>query len=339
MRASSARWELGSHFDEGSVVRDGRGLDLPTGLVVESGRQALSLLSAHLRGEGFERIIFPTHHCESMIDPFLQDGWQITWALVSKPWTMVPPTRAVSDPSRTLIYSLSFFGVPESVEWLTWVTSQRAAGARVVSDETHRVGGVWMKAADHYVASFRKMLPVPDGAVLTGMDGQLSEPGEQGKVRWEAMMLKRRQLATGEPRTYLDAFASAESITERDVRPASASAQTHELLSALNVEELRRRRRANADALNAALEDSRFIVTTLAADVPSHVVLEGPGSENLRKHLIARDVFAPVHWPRSQVEVPDGWRTDILSIPVDHRYTTKDMERVAEIIHEFELGS
>jgi len=187
------------------------------------------------------------------------------------------------------------------------------------------------------MASLRKLLPVPDGALLTGLENSLPAPGKQGEIRWEAMVLKREQLARGSERTHLDVFAQAELITERDVTPSAASRRTHELLPSLDISEMRRRRGINAQTLTQALRESRFSVTTIAAEVPSHVVLEGPKATKLREHLINRSVFAPVHWPERDATVPGTWRSDTLSIPVDHRYAAQDMEHVADLIREFEL--
>lgn len=332
-------WELGSHFDEGSPSWRG---DSDSGLgslpLLESGRQALALTSKRLKDHGFSQLIFPTHHCSSMVTPFLSDGWRICWARVTHDWRILPPSVDLTHPEKSLIYSVSFFGVPESPTWLTWLDEQRRRGARILSDETHRVGGPWLLSAHHHVASLRKMLPVPDGAVLTGLGLSTKPPGTQGEHRWEAMTLKRRQLGSEKPTSYLEAFARAEAITERDLVPARASDRTRTLLGKLAVVDMLTARSVNARALATALTGTSIRVTTVSASVPSHVVLEHDRAAELRRFLVARRIFAPVHWPAGPVAVPGGWRGRILSIPVDHRYTPDDMMRVADTIRRFDRG-
>lgn len=333
-------WEIGSHFDDSSVLPGTNpSLGLQDVALLESARQALTCISDALHQEGYQQLVMPTHHCASMITPFLSRKWHIAWAPVTSEWALLPPPDVALAPERTLIYSLSFFGVPESGPWLDWVLEFQSRGAKVLSDETHRVGSRWLPHADFHVASLRKMLPVPDGAVLTGVDlDRLPPAGKQGSLRWRAMRLKGLQVSSQQSRTYHQAFEKAERVTEQDVSPARASARTSRLLRSIDIPAMLEARRRNALALTRGLSEVHAKLTTASADVPSHAVIQHHRASRLRSYLVARRVYAPVHWPKGPVAVPGGWRTDILSLPVDHRYTPQDMDRVSEIIADFERG-
>lgn len=339
-----AAWELGSDFDwcsaESALAKVPQRLpwmrDSEQVTYLESGRQALALLSAHLRELGYARLLMPDHFCDSMVSAFQSDNWTIDFFAVDEDWHCVPPAH-LATPEDTLIFSMSYFGVPESQSWLDFLSRARHAGAVVVSDESHRVLDAGPNIADYRIASLRKLLPVPDGAFLVGFERDLPAPGHQAAARLNAMREKSAHLRGQRPGRHLEMFHAAEEMTERDILPARMSTASHELIDLFDYRRLRERRRRNHDVLSSGLEGSGFRVNTDVAQVPSHLVLSGLRTQQLRKHLIRHRIYCPVHWPAPQGRpCPAGdWRTNILSIPVDHRYAEDDMLRVCAAVHEF----
>jgi len=67
------------------------------------------------------------------------------------------------------------------------------------------------------------------------------------------------------------------------------------------------------------------------------------GSEAARDALLAQlareRIFAPVHWRRPATGLWSGdadaadYASRILTVPVDHRYSTADVQRVADALH------
>lgn len=302
---------------------------------LESGRQALGVVSARLRAQGYIRLAMPSHYCESMLSPFVWDGWDVDFFPVSGDWRCVP--SRVRHPEQTLIFSMAYFGVPESPEWLTFLQEQIGAGAKVLSDESHRVFDSGLHAAHFRVASLRKLLPVPDGAFLVGAEVEALRSGTQGDMRQQAMRTKSdylRGLHTGGHR---DLFLAAERMTDSQLTPATMSRATGDLLRRFAYPELRLRRKRNHRVLEEALTGSEFHVTTVHAPAPSHCVLEGERVPQLRQYLTERGIYCPVHWPKPDSQMrPESWRADVLSIPIDHRYDVNDMKTVAQAILAFE---
>ena len=342
----SPSWQLGSDFDWDSAIMCPEGGQQeppwvsPTEAVsyFESGRQAIASLISHLASEGRSRVMMPSHYCESMVQPFLRAGWTIDFCRVGKDWVINPPSEPLERPTETLIFSASFFGVSESSSWSAFLREERARGAVVLSDETHRVLGQGLPLADFRVASLRKMLPVPDGGALVGLDVPSSPGGKQGELRELAMKAKSQVLRGRAEVDYLRLFGEAERETDRLVAPASMSSATNSLVERLDYEFMRQRRTENARQLVGGLDGCSTRVSTAHAPVASHVVVSGPDIASLRRHLISRRIFPPVHWPEPELgpHPPWPWRTDVLSNPIDHRYTPEDMERVVAAVTEFE---
>lgn len=58
----------------------------------------------------------------------------------------------------------------------------------------------------------------------------------------------------------------------------------------------------------------------------------------LRKYLIENKVYCAIHWNQDFMSEKVGERdisNSILSLPIDERYTTKDMKILAKIINKF----
>lgn len=342
-------WELGSDFDwalDGLVANSATVPSWAGGdgdvLYLESGRQALAAVSADLRNRGFRELLMPQHFCESMIEPFVRDGWGVSFYGFDQRWAAQEPLESLVSPGTTAVLNFPAFGVSESLDWLLFLSETQDRGGVVVSDESHRVLSPGLHQADIRLASLRKMLPVPDGAFVSGLVAPptLSSGGEQAAVRAAAMVEKTSYLAgeLSESR-HLEMFAQAEALTHQRTEPALMSELSAERIPAFDWNVLRSSRVANATALEEAMIGTPYDVTTAEAEVPSHVVVSGPDVLGLRRHLIASRVYCPVHWfPPSHDPLPTSWRDDVLSIPVDHRYTPADMSRVANTIRDFAMA-
>lgn len=345
----SVPWELGSDFDWALDGWTTQTATLPPWarddsdvLYLESGRQALAAVSTHLRNRGFRELLMPQHFCESMIEPFVRGGWGVSFYGFDQRWAAQEPLEPLVSPSATAVLNFPAFGVPESLDWLRFLSETQERGGVVISDESHRGLSPGLAQADVRLASLRKMLPLPDGAFVTGLVGQqtFSAGGEQAAVRAAAMVEKSSYLA-GELSTsrHLDMFARAEDLTHQQTEPALMSELSAERIAALDWNVLRSSRAANATALEEELAGTPYRVTTGVAEVPSHVVISGPDALGLRRHLITSRVYCPVHWVRPSKEpLPTSWRDDVLSVPIDHRYTPNDMSRVAEMVRDFAMA-
>ena len=139
----------------------------------------------------------------------------------------------------------------------------------------------------------------------------------------------------------LDFYEEAEEILE-DIGITTASERDIKCAKKLDVEFMKTKRRKNAIILMQAFAAQLIFPSLTEDDCPMFVpifVPEGKRNE-LRRHLIQRDIYCPVHWPVSPYhKLQKGPVTDLyeneLSLVCDQRYTERDMFRMVEAIHEF----
>ncbi len=336
---------IGSDFDEvdpSLLVQD---LSVPPWLgprdsvgYFESGRQALTAVARALAQGRPRTIAVPTYFCESMLTPFLGAGWILRPLRVDAELVVDPDALASVDADWVL--HAPYFGRADGSAVTEALRAVRERGIGIIADETHLVLTP-ASAGDIQVASLRKLLPLPDGAyVRSAAELRLSWPAPTStapSLRARAMRGKARAIATGaDERRWRELFLTAEEITERALEPAPMSSTAHSLVSQLDYDALRRRRVANARTLITRLADVSGLAIVnppATAAVPSHLVVALDRPRDAQRVLAEQQIFCPIHWPPSDlVGGAAQWPTRFLSLPVDHRYTPRHMDRIADVL-------
>jgi hypothetical protein len=301
---------------------------------VQSGGQALRLLSRHLWAEGRRTLLLPGFLCESMIAPFLDREWRISYYDVDEDLqpNLASAVIAPEHLAHTVVVAAAYFGRRLSTRSVRALDVLSTGGACVVEDRTHNVldwsGPNW----DFAVASLRKLLPVGDGAVVVGGAWDIPRGGAgPGEGYWRAMDLKAGgdESAVSEWRRL---FAEAEARFEVELEPAGASLRTVHAIERFPYARMAEARRSNAKQLVESLVDFDVVNADLDGGTPSHVVVRVEHPISVQRRLAASGVFCPIHWPRpAQVPYRLSWPDDVISLPIDHRYGEADMARVADV--------
>jgi len=226
-----------------------------------------------------------------------------------------------------------------------------------MGDSPGVIGGV----GDFVLTSFRKYLPVPDGGLVLcrapGVVLPRLAPAAGGFVqrRMAGKVLRYRFLheETGNrrlERAFLDRFQEAEAEIDHRVPRCGMSQLSLRLLNHLDIAGAVRQRRDNFRTLLDAVEGGTRLgdfCQPLFSCLPEGVSplafpvrVRGGARDRLRRELAARRVFCPVHWALpEEVRAADfpqahAISADILSIPIDQRYDTADMQDLLHRLNE-----
>lgn len=168
-------------------------------LLVQTGRQALSLVAQDLRARGLTSLIEPDVHCTTMIEPFSREGLHIEFVECGTDGHMTPAglrhAVEVDGVHEAVLYALTSAQRPSAeMERLLKEIAER--GGVLILDATHLPQaaldpGPW----EYRMVSLRKMLPVPDGAAVWGLDPsrarEIGAPSEVVTRAGEALMHAR----------------------------------------------------------------------------------------------------------------------------------------------------
>jgi hypothetical protein len=341
------RWEVGSefHWDDGVLV-DACGAAeewLPAPHVLfASGSGALTTLIRELKPG---RLHVPTYFCMGVVAALaahMDLGWYRELPDGAGPH--LDPLHAEPG-DAVLVNNLFGRGYPEP--WDAW--AREHPRVTVIEDHTHDPLSGWARAssAAYCVASLRKTMPVPDGAVLWSPRGEplpapVGAESPAASQKLAAMVLKASWLRGRDvDKPAFRALQQAGEVGLRDCA-APASAFTQAVLPRLDVSRLRSVRAENARVLVKSLGFGWYPLTHGPPDaVPFNVQLlcrSEAARDALLAHLAAEQIFAPVHWRQPVTEFWSGdavaaeYAARLLTVPVDHRYDTVDMQRIVDVL-------
>jgi hypothetical protein len=329
------RREIGSEFWDVPLTGQQNNLFPESTQWFLSGRSALYAIIAELGAA--RSVSLPSWCCDSMVKPFVDGGMEVHFYPVYWQDGLIQEINAVSD----VLFLMDYFGYSTPS---TDLSNYRGA---VIRDVTHSLFSSTFSDADYYFGSLRKWCGVWTGGYAWARDGhklKVERTDDNGYIllREKAMQMKSSYIH-GQgimDKGYLRVFDEAEEILE-DMGIASATDRDVSLAKKLDVEGIRKRRRANAALLMDAFSDWLLfpILTDTACPMFVPVLVPDGKRDKLRKYLIQNEIYCPIHWPVSQYHVLEEKTGYIyqneLSLVCDQRYTEEDMHRLIDTVSLF----
>ncbi len=300
-----------------------------------SGRSALRAIIRELKG--CRTVAMPSWCCGSMVSPFVDAGIEIRFYPVYFRNGLRQGIRMDCD----VLFLMDYFGYMSDAPD---VSTYRGI---VIRDVTHSVFSAGHDDAWYYFGSLRKWCGVWTGGYAWTKDGRplATNPDDDHgycELRERAMNQKRAYLLGEgtENKAYLRIYEEAERCLDGVGALPAAERDVH-LARKLDVETIRRRRRANAEILRADFPDWLIFPELGESDCPMFVPVLVPDGKRdaLRDYLISQSIYCPIHWPVGeycpQEEKAAALYRDELSLVCDQRYTEEDMRRVTQAIWAF----
>ena len=288
-----------------------------------------------------KKVGVPSWCCSCMIEPFVKAGITVVFypVYVDGERRLACDYTVTADCDATLI--LTYFGYDR-------LNANGTPGGILIRDLTHSLFCREYADAQYYFGSLRKWAGFWTGGYAWKKGcwnlPQPVQPADTGflRLRQEAMSMKLAYLkGATDKKDYLDIFEDAEDYLDccgveqgcdRDIQCARKLDTAH----------IRARRTENAKVLLESLKDMALFPEIGEHDCPMFVPILLPDRQfrdELRRHLISKEIYCPVHWPVSELhglgEKESGLYDRSLSIVCDQRYDTLDMIRIADVIKAF----
>lgn len=309
-------------------------------LWTDTGRSALLLAANAIAGNGGRRRAWlPAYSCASVAQPFLQAGFELRYYAVGA--DLGAASSALPQPERgdTLLY-IHYFGL-RNRRLAQAVPALRASGVWVIEDCAQAgLGAQTGGGGDFTVTSFRKLLPVTDGAALLADSAAGLEASRRNLAPADEAFVSARALGkllragSDDAQGFLPLFEWTERRLDGPIVPRHRSWISEWMLHRLDWDLAARSRRGNwralADGLAAAALGGLVspIFGELAEDeVPLGfpVRVAGGRRDALRRSLAQAQVYCAVHWPLDHVGGAGAFREErelaasILTLPIDQR--------------------
>ncbi|MGF1673928.1 MAG: DegT/DnrJ/EryC1/StrS aminotransferase family protein [Rivularia sp. (in: cyanobacteria)] len=352
-------WEIGSEFDWSNdfISSVGQTVDLPSDYeLFSTGCASLFGLEKILWKKSNQRLRLhlPSFFCMEAAEK-LSKAFDIRWYR-DLPTQKYPDFNSLDAACGDLVLAVNLFGIKSREVWQDW--HHKHDGVILIEDHTHDPFSNWAlhSQADYAMASLRKTLPIPDGAMIWSgknlpLPKALESESDGAYKRLSAMLLKRAYLNGGNVAkdTYRQLeLESQDSLS--DINCDRISAFSANVLSSLDVKGFRERREANIrHFLNLTVGDKNRDWQPLFSSwshgtVPFNSIIVCRNQQirdSLRKYLIGKNIFPAIHWlqPHNGMTSNDLEAIDlsnrILTIATDQRYSLDDVSRVVAIIKEF----
>lgn len=323
-------------------------------VLLSTGRSAelLILETIEERNENLRKVaLIPPFTCETVLRPFVQKGYeihtyQIDENLITRPKLL---KHDIEKFCPKIVLFHRYFGFDTFAECVEVVQEARRKGIIFIEDRTQNLYSTHTCIdVDYTIGSLRKWLGIPDGAFAVCHNGNFNEkPTEYNialqETKVEAALEKYRYMEMDEgcKEIFLQKYREAENILAKAEKKYSMSPISSTMQHALDVQSMKIKRRENYRFIYEALcglKDVRNITPELGkADVPLYYVMWVNDRSALQTWLREHDIYAPVVWPKSDIEVDICEEAEeiyrhVLCLPVDQRYDLDDMERMAECI-------
>ena len=329
--------EIGSEFWDVPIINQQNRLFPESTQWYLSGRSALQAI---IKEFGAARSVsLPSWCCDSMIKPFIEAGFEVHFYPVTFDGCFAQDIKLDTE----ALFLMDYFGYTAPIPDLS---SYKGV---VIRDVTHSIFSSTYYDADYYFGSLRKWCGVWSGGYAWTKDGHILEKGEQDKgeyirLRSRAMEEKRDYIeGRCAEKRYLKIYDAAEDCLE-NAGIAPADERDVELARRLDVEKIKKQRRANAEVLRKEFSDWLIFPSISDVDTPMFVPVLVPNGKRdaLRRYLINNEIYCPIHWPVSEYHRLDEKTAHIyqneLSLVCDQRYTEEDMNRMVETIKSFMEG-
>lgn len=355
--------EIGSEFwNEFKIDNRSNNLNIPEWLQLGKdykllffGRTALDFIIKDIKFKhSIKSAYLPSYCCASMVIPFIENDIKVDFYNVKYSKQNGFEYDIDYDKSTDIFLAMNYYGFTQS-EMKVEIEAFKDKKVLVIEDITHSLFNSKKSYADYGIASIRKWMPIPSGAIAINYTNKfqdlypdLKENSEYIRIKLTAMEIKREYMESDKKELkpiFLEKFDEINTLLDRDYKDFNIDNISLNILKTININSLINRRKKNKAYIYTNLKetnDIRLIYSEGPSDIcPIFIPVRVNKNKRdiLIKHLIKNDIYSPIHWncyPESfnSKELREINQT-ILSLVCDQRYGEKEMKYMVSVINDF----
>ncbi len=278
-----------------------------------------------LRARHYRKVYFPYYTCEVMLEPIKKLGIDFEFYHINA--SLEPVEQPVLKEEEVFLYT-NYYGLKQDCV----VRLAEIYGNHLIVDNAQAFYAEPIKGIDTFYSA-RKFFGVSDGAYLY-TEIRLEQNFEQD-VSFNRMSHLLKRIDLGAEFGYRDFRANDDSLCNSEIKLMSNLTQA--VLSGVNYEEVKQKRRNNYSIFDEAFWGSNLIEIGFEEESVPMVYPYLTNDENLRKKLIENKVFVAMYWPNVMewCESEDYERRiaqNMVCFPVDQRISEVEIRKMIELV-------
>lgn len=273
----------------------------------------------------YKKVYIPYYTCSVLLHPLRKLGVKYEFYHINK--LLEPVALPKLETNEAFLYT-NYFGLKQDcVKRLV-----EAYGNQLIVDNAQAFYSEPLQGIDTFYSP-RKYFGVPDGAYLY-TEKRLEQEFEQD-VSYRRMSHLLKRIDLGAESGYQDFRNNDETLSNQDIKWMSKL--TESLLSGIDYEAAKRKRRENYVILDDVLRDSNLIYLEMDYDEVPMVYPYLSKDKSLKKRLIENKVFVATYWPNvkewcDSKDVEFRLAQSTAFLPVDQRYGEKKMQYIVRLL-------
>lgn len=349
-------------YEYSSIDNEDCCLDAPHSLfsnahMLRSGRDAFKAIACQYSKC---TALLPALSCQSMISPFSLFGHKVLFYSLKPDLTADLDSiyRLFSKINNTILFVyMNYFGIKSiSDDDLMTIYQHDMVGCKasrnknnivMIEDRTHDLFSNESSyfLPDFSLASIRKWIAVPDGALLWIKDDKAPELDSEEsfwKSRLCAQKLKSQyhmSMDLSLKSKYREIFSKSSVVLDKGLKPIRISSFSEHIIQHTNFSSVMKKRKSNVDTMIDEMRGSELIkiIQPISGFSDLYVPFLVSNRDEIQKKLSALDIYCTIIWPLSEKQkrtcMVARWIDEhMLAAPCDQRYTEGDMKMIGMII-------
>lgn len=314
-----------------------------------SGRSAIRSVLRHLKGK---KALLPAYICQSVIQAFEHEQYSVDFYKIKTDLSIdVEDIKEKCTSGTDILFVMHYFGSLQNQNDLTDIKNLcNTSSLTIIEDTTHCILTKMQIIGDYCVASLRKWFALPDGGAAYSLSQKidaapLSNVMPFTNARTAGMFLKGLYLngLIDGNEIYRKLFFEAERMIDEENEIFAISNLSNELLKAFDVEKAAERRKENGKFLQKNINNPYIkpIFQDIYIDIcPFFYPLYVENRDKFRNYLNKNKIYCPVHWSIEdkrllEYDAVRYMSENMISIPIDQRYSVSDMGYLCSIINGY----
>lgn len=303
-------------------------LDLPSGkefytslLRLNTGRNSLEYI---LRIRRYQLIYLPYFTCEVLLEPL--NKLNIAYRFYHIDQNLEPIIDFDIGPEDCLLYT-NYFGIKQNT-----VIQLSKQIQNLIIDNSQAFFSSPVPGVDTFY-SCRKFFGVPDGAYLQLNSNKRLNIEKDNSIERFSHLIK--SIDFGIEEGYSDYIDNNISLSYNNIKQMSAL--THKIMSGINYDHCRKQRNANYAFLEDFLKDYNELSVNIRPINAPMVYPLLTAKTDIKKKLISNKIFIATYWPNvfdwtSSDMYENYLATNLVALPIDHRYNFDDMKKMLNVL-------